>query len=408
MNRFVSNRKWLVFCLCVTFVLFTNVQCTTLTKESDNAALIYYQALLFWPKPNPYNKAILSKAREMAWGTDDVGSILSKIIAPSPDLDVTMLVLDDVAKGADPNENVKKYLAMSSSRTAIELVKEAAELPVCDWGPLYPNRYISTQLGVSLQRFSPFIQVYAHNLAAEGNFRSALEISIALQRMAYHIGGDTYFMFGVSRMVNLRAFNSIRYVLSSMPADTETLTWLKGQLIPSNVSPSLCLGILKSDFNLSLQYIRDNQEAPLSSLPLEDIPDQVEDEKAREEILKRAIEVHNKDMESALRILNSNLAYTLKYEDIQKLTNDSRIQSCYQLMVKDTARFNALTVALEIYLIKARTGSIPKVLPDNLAKDPFSDTDFEYKVTDEGFALRYSHGPWPEGKSRWLEFKVRK
>ncbi|MHC4357150.1 MAG: hypothetical protein ACYS0H_31025, partial [Planctomycetota bacterium] len=118
MNRSVSNRKCLALFLYVAFVSSTNVQCATSSQKSDNAALLYYQALLFWPKPNPYNKAILSKAREMAWGTDDVGRILSKIIAPSPDLDVTILVLDDVAKGADPNENVKKYLAMSGSRTA--------------------------------------------------------------------------------------------------------------------------------------------------------------------------------------------------------------------------------------------------------------------------------------------------
>ncbi len=386
MNRFASNSKCLVFCLYSTFVLLTNVQCTTLPKEPYKAALLYHRALIVWPQPGPSE-----------WDTFHV----------SPASKVSVIVLDDVINGADPNENVKEYLAMPESQTAIGLFRQATQLSSCDWGPMHEWRSGIHHLSASLILFTRFIRVYAHNLAAEGDFRSALEICIAIQQYASHIGSDTYLMFAVSRSINRRAFRSIRHVLSTMPTDSETLTWLKGQLIPSNVSPSLCVGILKSDFSLSLQYIRDNQDVPLSSLPLEDLPERIEDQKAREEILKRASEHHNKDMESARRILNSDLPYKRTYEELQELTNDNRIHECYRLMVMDTANFNALTVALEIYLIKARTGSIPNVLPDNMPKDPFSGTDFEYKVTDEGFALRYSHGPYPELKSRWLEFKVR-
>lgn len=394
MNRFVSNRKCLVFCLCLTFVLFTNARCIAHPKELDNAALLYYRALMVWPKPD-HDTAFRNVDETVEHAFSPLGH------STSPASKVSILVLDDVIKGADPNENVKKYLAMPESQTAIGLFKQATQIRPCNWGPLQQWRSGVHQFTVSLIQFTRIIQVFAHNLAAEGDFRSALETCIGIQQYAGHIGSDTYLMFATSRAINHRAFISIRHILGSMPVDAETLTWLKGQLILSKVSPSLCVGILKSDFSLNLQYVRDNQDVPLSSLPLENFPGEIEDVNAREEFLKNASEGHNKDMESALKILNSSLPYARKYEEIQKLTNDNRIQSCYHLMVMDTANFNALTVALEIYLIKARTGRIPQILPDNLAKDPFSDTDFEYKVTDEGFALRYRNG-------RWLEFKVRR
>jgi hypothetical protein len=396
MSKANKNFKIVICTICVTFLFFTNVQCTVPPKEPDNAALFYYQALMLWPKPDPNDEPVLR-----------FGDVLLPIHSPASK--VSVLVLDKVVSGADPNENVKEYLALPNSRTAIGLFQEAAQIPSCDWGPLYPGRSAEHQLGVSLRRFSTFVQVYAHNLAAEGDLRSALEICIGIQRLAGHIGGDTFLTFAVSRAVNGKALRSIRHILGSMPADAETLTWLKGRLVPSHVSPSRIVEMSKSDFDLRLQYVRDNQETSLSRLQLENFPEEIEDENTREEILKRASELHNKTSESALKILESDLPFARKHNDLGRLPNDATIWVGHRLMVMDTANFNALTVALEIYLIKARTGHIPEMLPDNLAKDPYSDTDFEYKVTDEGFALRYRNdGPHPELKSRWLEYTVRR
>lgn len=380
--------------ICPFFVVcmvFTNAQSATQQKEVDNAALFYYQALLLWPKPDSNDK-------------------------------VTFLVLDEVAKGADPNESVKKYLNLPESRVTIELVQEAAQIPLCDWGPLYPGGYGHGVLAPSLQRFSRFMQVYAHNLAAEGDFRSAFENCIGIQRFAGHIGGETFLMFAVSRMVNGRALTSIRLVLGSVPPDVETLTWLKGHLVPSNVLPSRIIKILRSNCNLHLLFMHDH---PKAYLPWwEEYPEAIEDPNAKKKILECANKLYNKHLESTLKILESDLPYAGKKAELQKLINkieykaDSNdcsiilgdcipyIESCYNIMVRDVANFNALTVALEIYLINARTGQIPEILPDNQAKDPFSDEDFEYKVTDEGFALRYrDDSPWK--KSRWIDFKVK-
>ena len=400
MSKANKNFKIVICTICVTFLFFTNVQCTVLPKEPDNAALLYYQALMLWPEPNPNDKATFREVDEEAKDADLFGGMTYS--AHSRASKVSMLVLDEVTKGADPNESVKEYLALPNSRTTIGLFQEAAQKPSCDWGPLYPGM-TDHALGVSLLRFSRLIQVYAHNLAAEGDFRSALENCIGIQRLAGHIGGDTRIMSAVSMQVNRRALTSIRHILGSMPTDAETLTWLKGRLIPSDVSACRIVEIFKSHCNLRLQYMRDNREAYLSWLRSRNFPEASEDENAREEILKRASELHNKALESALIILESDLPDTRRDEELEKLRNsiedkdDSNDYSLIQsygiyyvdeyrrIMLRDTASFNALTVALEIYLIKARTGHIPEMLPDNQAKDPYSDTDFEYKVTDERF-----------------------
>ncbi|MHC4682248.1 MAG: hypothetical protein ACYTEK_26600 [Planctomycetota bacterium] len=248
--------------------------------------------------------------------------------------------------------------------------------------------------------------------------------------MAGHIGDKTFLMFSTSRMVNGRALTCIRHVLGSMPPDVEILTWLGGRLVPSNVSPSRIVEILKSNCNLHLQFMRNH---PNAYLPWwKEYPEAIEDPRVRKEILECASKLYDRHLESTLKILESDLPYERKKAELRKLitriesqienSNDDKdyslilgdcipnIESCYDSMVRDTAHFNALIVALELYLLNARTGHIPEMLPPNQAKDPYSDKDFEYKVTDEGFALRYRRygGPASASASRWIEFRVRR
>lgn len=397
MSPDTQNLQRITCVICVTFFFLTKAQSTVLAREADNAALLYYQALLVWPEPGP----------------DD---------------EVTFLVLDEVAKGAEPNESVKKYLSLPQSRAAIELVREATKMPSCDWGPLCPGEYGPTVLSASLQRLSRFMQVYAHDLAARGDFRLALEHCIGMQRFASHIGSETSLMFSLSRMVNGRALTSVRHILGSMPLDVPTLTWLKDHLVPSNVSGSRIVATLRSNCSLHLQFMRDHPNAYGSWW--KEYPQATADPNARNAILERAGNGYSNHLESTLKILKSDLPHERKKAELRNLIariedqienrdddNDyflilgdciPYIESCYDLTVRDAANYNALTVALEVYLIAARTGHIPEKLPGNQAKDPYSGKDFAYKVTDEGFALRYRDEMNEWAKSRWLEFKVKR
>jgi hypothetical protein len=44
--------------------------------------------------------------------------------------------------------------------------------------------------------------------------------------------------------------------------------------------------------------------------------------------------------------------------------------------------------AIELYLIKAKTGTLPNELPTDLPQDPFSDNNFVYEKTADGFVLK--------------------
>jgi len=48
---------------------------------------------------------------------------------------------------------------------------------------------------------------------------------------------------------------------------------------------------------------------------------------------------------------------------------------------------NAIRVAIELYLIKAKTTDLPDKLPIGLPKDLFSGKDFEYEKTADGFVI---------------------
>ena len=84
------------------------------------------------------------------------------------------------------------------------------------------------------------------------------------------------------------------------------------------------------------------------------------------------------------------------------------ITSLFGSQVRHTAQINIIKAAIEIYLIVAKTGQLPKILPDGLPKDPVTGRDFVYEITDEGFDLRCQGEEFLRPKIRLLEFKVKK
>ena len=85
-----------------------------------------------------------------------------------------------------------------------------------------------------------------------------------------------------------------------------------------------------------------------------------------------------------------------------------QISDGYSMQVRDIACFNALKAAIEIYLIKAKTGKLPNELPDYLPKDPYTGKGFDYETTEDGFVLHCKGENFYKRLSRFLEFKVKK
>jgi hypothetical protein len=70
--------------------------------------------------------------------------------------------------------------------------------------------------------------------------------------------------------------------------------------------------------------------------------------------------------------------------------------------------FNAIKAAIEIYIVKAKSGRLPEELPANLPKDSFSGEDFEYEKTADGFDLRCGAKDLDKNEVYQYEFKVAK
>ena len=87
------------------------------------------------------------------------------------------------------------------------------------------------------------------------------------------------------------------------------------------------------------------------------------------------------------------------------LKKDPKLHS---LDVRAGTHFNALKAALDIYIIKAKTGRLPNALPAGLPKDLFSGKDFEYAKTKEGFVLSCQGKDLDKDEFDQYEFKVPK
>jgi hypothetical protein len=68
---------------------------------------------------------------------------------------------------------------------------------------------------------------------------------------------------------------------------------------------------------------------------------------------------------------------------------------------------NRTKAAVELYIISVKTGQLPQELPDYLSKDPYTNRNFIYEITDDGFVLSCNSDEFKRGKESF-EFKVQK
>jgi hypothetical protein len=119
------------------------------------------------------------------------------------------------------------------------------------------------------------------------------------------------------------------------------------------------------------------------------------------------------------------LPYPQSYEQLvrleEKLSSDSKnnpnallteifvpaIDRVLCLDVRCKTQFNAVKTAIEIYLIKVRTGNLPAALPEGLPGDLFSGKDFKYDKTKDGFILSCHGKDLSKDEIYKYEFKVK-
>jgi hypothetical protein len=363
-----------------------------LPPDPDNAALLYYQAFL---------------------------------LRPEPDND-TSISIDEVICGGEPDEKVREYLNLPDCRETIEFTEAATKLQQCNWGIRYSQGVVARlpQL-VHIRNLSFLIYADARVLAADGSYKEAFNRCLAIQRIAEHVGDDTMISYFLSVSLNGLAHCCIQDILGSMPPDVDILIWLKDKLIMRGDIPSL-VQALKTDEEMCIQSLRSNPDT-LKRLR-EHLAENADDENTRKEILVlddenfiAYVRKPNIDfLNSIFRVVESKMSYQEKLSEIQKISevmNDEydashyvvadKIPEQYNTIVRNTAQFNTLKAAIDIYLIKAKTGQLPQMLSPGLPKDPYSGQDFGYEITKEGFTFHSQGEDFRELRGRLLEFKVK-
>ncbi len=149
-----NGKKYMKLVLVVVMFLMLCRPAVAYPPDPDNAALLYYQAFLLVEQPD---------------------ESISEMIA-------------DLSEGKiEPmNEEIREHI--EKSKVAIELASSAAQIPHCDWGLTYSDG-ISMEMPYAAQArdLARLIAADSRVLAQEGDFISALDRCLILQRMARQV-----------------------------------------------------------------------------------------------------------------------------------------------------------------------------------------------------------------------------
>ncbi len=398
------------------FLVVTLSSSTVLGFPPDNAAVLYLRAFIVYEEPD---------------------SDLSKM-------------LDDLRDGKiKPNDQIRQFF--KKNRPVIALVTTASQIPECDWGRDHSKGFDLMMPELATVRKLAFMLVADSKVYLnDGDYKTSLERCLTIHRMSRHISDDLIISNLVGIAMSSLANKHIKIILSEMPADIESLQWLKNQMLEISAKTPSLITAIESEAEISLREMqKENVNKLLGYVNTEDIKvirkadaDITQSDGGAEEKKKKIYEENveklgNGDEEyfSQSRkyymdfIASVKATFALPYEDAyreleklnEKVTKEAETNPaafltshmspmiaklCTNEMVFKT-NFNAFIAAIEIFIIKAKTGQLPDSLPAGLPKDLFSGKDFEYKKNADGFILRCQGKDLDKNKIHEYEFKVK-
>jgi hypothetical protein len=364
-----------------------------LAYPPDNAAVLYYKAFMLYERP------------------DDIGNALW-----------------DYWKGKiESNEKIEECI--EKNRRIIDVVLDATRIDHCDWGLDYSQ---GTEVLLpphhKARDIFALIAAEARTHADKGDHKKALGRCISIYRMARHLNERPIICYLVGIAINAANNQCITQLLSEMPQDREILTWLRGELTeldkqPYSIEPVLRWKRKAGIISMSPERISDVVQSGLDDGPTkEKILERIR--RANQQFYAGNISYWNKYMDSLEDAFN--LPYPQGYAKLKKLDEelskefnknpDATLpilfggpwQRIYTLSIRLNTHSNALKAAIEIYMIKAKTGTLPDALPDGLPGDLFSDKPFQYEKTANGFILRCRGKDLDRDEAYEYEFKIKK
>jgi len=357
----------------------------------DNAAVLYYKAFMLYEPEN------------------EIG-------------------LWDYFKGnIESNEKIEQYL--KKNRRIINIVLDATGVDHCDWGfdysqgteillpPLHKAREIFVLLAVD-----------ARMQTQRGDYRQALDRCMSIYRMARHLNERPILAYLVAAAINAANHKCLTLILSDMPQNMETLTWLRDELAE----------IDRRSFSIE-PVLSWKREAGIISMSGEKIGNVVrsglDDGPFKEKVLKKILTADEQFFDRNKAYWNEymgavqsafDLPYLEAYSKLKQLDEkpskefsknpDATLTAAcsptwlkiYTISTRLGSHSNAIKAAIEIYLTKAKTGNLPDALPADLPPDLFSGKAFQYEKTKAGFVLRCRGKDLSKDKIYEYEFKVKK
>jgi hypothetical protein len=380
----------------VSLITLTSTQ-LSLAYPPDNAAILYFRACLLYQANEEMEQA-----------------------------------LSDLHKGrTEPNDQIKEHV--EKNRYVINLLLDASEVKNCDWGLDY-SEGMAVQLPPLnvLRKLGRLVVADARILAQEGDYEVSLSRCLSVRKMGRHVSEPLLIHYLVGVALGDLANKGIQSVLADMPQDLQTLSWLKSQLVHIETRPLLAKAAISEDAKFCVVDIRKEKAQEIAKM-LSD--NQCWDPSVPKELVER---IKNGDEEFFERnkdywqsIYNETMAaldlpYQQAYAKLKELgekpAKDANsnpdatfsavwlpaFSGVYTHGVKFGTFSNAVRAAIDIYIIQAKTGSLPDTLPAGLPKDLFSGKDFEYKKTSDGFVLRCRAKDLRNDKIHEYEFKLRK
>jgi hypothetical protein len=331
----------------------------------DNAAVLYYRAFLIYQKPE--------------------GAILDNLSAM-------------VADGAAPTDETKKFLA--SQAQVVRSVTAASQIKDCDWGYDYSEGFAMLMPGLADMRNIARIVLADGMMAMQnGDCKAAAERCITVYRMARHLKNDLLISNLVGIAMESLAKSAVQQILAR-PAPVDVLNLLKSQLAEvADVPLENCMR-MEMKCVLSQPYDKLLTDVSAATNPGEAVAAPAMDR----ELAEKSLAYYKERMNEYIALLG--LPYTQAMARIENLHEameaDAKakpeavlsqaiipaLKAAFSLQTRARTDRNALLAAIEVYLIRARTGKLPAALPANLPRDMFSGEPFEYEISDAGFTLR--------------------
>ena len=393
--RPVTNNK-LTKALCVALILLVSTP-SVFAYPPDNAAVLYYRACHWYTADETMENA-----------------------------------LRDLSKGSiEVDEKIKKFVG--KNRNAIDFAIDAADVPNCDWGLDYSKgiSMVFLPLG-TFRKMGWVILGEAEIFAGEGDYKSALEHCLSVKKMARHLSETPLVTFLVAVALDDMAENAIRNIMATMPGDLKTLNWFRNQLVDLASRPLSVKAAVSRETKVALVDMRVEMIDEFLEILSDEALTTSAIRKLSIERIRAADEQffeNNKDYyEKWMADIQTtmDLPYPQAYAKLEQLCEKPQKETTenpnatltailfpalgkvHSITVKAETLSNVVRAAVEIYIIKAKTGRLPDNLPIGLPKDLFSGKDFEYIKTSDGFILRCQDKDLLKDKIHEYKFKVKR